>query len=182
MIAKAAEFELDLAGALSGFWQRLFGPLLAITTAMVTSFKLELMQAIHDLTGGSPSGDMFKLALIKANPNASYGAATTNYSDLSAQSPQDEVADSGSYVAGGGELVGVGGFPQASGTTIIHDFNDIAFTSATISADGCIIYNASKANRAASVHDFGGTKTSTNGTFTVSMPAADASNAVLRIA
>lgn len=149
-----------------------------ITTAFPSSLKRELFQGLHNFDSGSPSGDTFKLALIKANPNASYGASTTNYADLSAQSPQDEVPASGSYSLGGGTLTNNG--VSLSGTTGFVDFADISFTTATISADGCLIYNT-RGNRAVYVGDFGGTKTSTNGTFTVQFPAADASNALLRL-
>lgn len=149
-----------------------------ITTAFPNSLKRELFQGLHNFDAGSPS-DTFKLALIKANPNASYGASTTNYSEINAQSPQDEVPASGTYAAGGGTLTNAG--VTLSGTTGFVDFDDISFTSATISADGCIIYNWSKAGKAVYVGDFGGTKTSTNGTFTVQFPAADSSNALLRL-
>ncbi len=149
-----------------------------ITTAMCSSFKKELLLGLHNFD--TSPGDMFKLALIKATPNLNYGAANINYSEINAQSPQDEVAASGTYAAGGGALVNQG--VTLSGTTAFTDFADLAFTSATISADGCMIYNASRGNRAVSTHDFGGTKTSTNGTFTVVFPTADSSNAILRLA
>lgn len=149
-----------------------------ITTAMCTSFKRELFLGLHNFD--TSPGDTFKLALIKAAPDQNYGAANTNYSELNDHSPQDEVGESGSYVAGGGTLVSQG--VTVSGTTAFVDFADISFTSATISADGCMIYNANRENRAVSVHAFGGTKTSTNGTFTVNFPVADASNAILRLA
>jgi hypothetical protein len=110
---------------------------------------------------------------------STYGAATTNYSDVTS-SPGDEVANSGTYTAGGAQLTSAG--VTLSGTTAFVDFADVSFTSATISADGCIIYNADRGNRAVSVHDFGGTKTSTNGTFSVVFPVADSSNAILRLA
>jgi hypothetical protein len=150
----------------------------AITTAMCSSFKKELMQGIHNFDSGSPSGDTFKLALIKSGMGSSYTAASTNYSDITS-SPGDEVPNSGTYTAGGATLVNQG--VTLSGTTAFTDFSDVSFTSATISADGCMIYNASEGNKAVSVHDFGGTKTSTNGTFSVIMPTADASNAILRL-
>lgn len=152
---------------------------MGISTAMCTSFKVELMKALHDFTGGSPQGHTFKLALIKSSMAGAYGAATTNYSQISG-SPTDEIGATGSYPVGGGQLTNVE--PSSSSTTALTDFNDISFTSATISSDGCMIYNATSGNRAVSVHDFGGTKTSTNGTFTVTFPVADASNAILRIA
>lgn len=149
-----------------------------ITTAMCSSFKRELFLGLHNFD--TSPGNTFKLALIKSTPNLNYGASNTNYSELNAQSPQDEVPASGTYVAGGGALASNG--VTLSGTTAFVDFADASFTSATISADGCMIYNSNRENRAVSVHDFGGTKSSTNGTFSVVFPAADASNAILRLA
>lgn len=174
---QALTLHNDVAESFRDFWGRIFGPLLAITTAMCSSFKRELMLAIHNFD--TSPGDNFKLALIKSGMGSTYGAATTNYSDVTS-SPGDEVANSGSYLAGGFNLVNQG--VTLSGTTAFTDFADVSATSATISADGCIIYNANKQNRAVSVHDFGGTKTSTNGTFSVVFPAADSSNAILRLA
>ena len=145
---------------------------MAITTAMCTSFKSELLGGIHDLDTNS-----LKIALIKASPAGTYGAATTNYSDVTGNS--DEASGTG-YSAGGQVLDSV--TISVDGTTAIVDIADEVFTSSTISADGCIIYNASASNAAICVIDFGGTKTSTNGDFTISFPAADASNAIIRIA
>lgn len=145
---------------------------MAITTAMCTSFKSELLGGIHDLDTNS-----IKIALIKASPSGTYGAATTNYSDVTGNS--DEASGTG-YSAGGQVLDSV--TISIDGTTAIVDIADEVFTSSTISADGCIIYNASASNAAICVIDFGGTKTSTNGDFTISFPAADASNAIIRIA
>lgn len=145
---------------------------MAITTAMCTSFKSELLGGVHDLDTHS-----IKIALIKASPTGTYGAATTNYSDVTGNS--DEASGTG-YTTGGQVLDSV--TISTDGTTAIVDIADEVFTSATISADGCIIYNASASNAAICVIDFGGTKTSTNGDFTISFPTADASNAIIRIA
>lgn len=145
---------------------------MAITTAMCTSFKSELLGGTHDLDTHS-----IKLALIKASPTGTYGAATTNYSDVTGNS--DEATGTG-YTAGGQVLDGV--TISIDGTTAIVDITDEVFTSSTISADGCIIYNASASNAAIAVIDFGGTKTSTNGDYTIQFPTADASNAIIRIA
>ena len=145
---------------------------MAITTAMCTSFKSELLGGTHDLDTHT-----LKLALIKASPTGTYGAATTNYSDVTGNS--DEATGTG-YTAGGQNLDGA--TISTDGTTAIVDFTDEVFTSATVSADGCIIYNSSASNKAICVIDFGGTKTSTNGDFTIQFPAADASNAIIRIA
>lgn len=145
---------------------------MAITTAMCTSFKSELLGGTHDLDTHS-----IKLALIKATPTGTYGAATTNYSDVTGNS--DEATGTG-YTAGGQVLDGV--TISTDGTTAIVDITDEVFTSSTISADGCIIYNASASNKAIAVIDFGGTQTSTNGDYTIQFPTADASNAIIRIA
>lgn len=145
---------------------------MAITTAMCTSFKQELLGGIHDL-----DTDSIKLALIKATPTGTYGAATTNYSDVTGNSDE---ASGTNYTAGGQVLDGA--TISVSGTTAIVDFTDEVFNDVTVSADGCIIYNAGKANRAICVIDFGGTVSATAGDLTIEFPAADASNAVIRIA
>jgi hypothetical protein len=145
---------------------------MAITTALCNTFKQELLGGIHDL-----DTDTIKLALIKATPTGSYGAATTNYTDVTGNS--DEASGTG-YTAGGQALDSA--TITLSGSTAFVDFADEVIVTATVSADGCIIYNSSKANRAIAVIDFGGTKTSTNGDFTIQFPTADASNAIIRIA
>jgi hypothetical protein len=138
---------------------------------MSTSFKVELMQAVHNFTTGT--GNTFKLALY--DNSASFTAATTAYTVT------NEVANSGSYAAGGGTLTNV--TPTSTGTTAFTDFADLSFTSATITAFGALIYNDTAAgNPAVFVLDFGGAKTSTSGTFTIIFPTADASNAIIRIA
>lgn len=138
---------------------------------MCTSFKVELMQAVHNFT--TSTGNTFKLALY--NNSASFTAATTAYT------ASNEVSASGSYAAGGGALTNV--TPTSTGTTAFTDFADISFTSATITAYGALIYNDSAAgDPAVCVLDFSGAKTSTNGTFTVIFPTADSTNAIIRIA
>ena len=139
---------------------------------MCTSFKVEILKGVHNFTASS--GNTFKLALY--TNSASFTAATTAYTAT------NEVANSGSYSAGGGTLVSV--TPVVSGTTTaVCDFADLAFTSATITARGALIYNSSAAgNPTVAVLDFGADKTSTTGTFTIQFPTADASNAIVRIA
>jgi hypothetical protein len=138
---------------------------------LCTSFKKELMQAVHNFTAGT--GDTFKLALY--NDNASFTAATTAYTAT------NEVDNSGSYVAGGGVLTNV--TPTSSGTTAFTDFVDLSFTSATITAYGALIYNdTATGDPSVCVLDFGGAKTSTNGTFTIVFPTADSTSALIRIA
>jgi hypothetical protein len=138
---------------------------------MCTSFKVELMRAVHNFT--TSTGNTFKLALYDNSP--SFTAATTAYTS------SGEVANSGTYSAGGGALTNV--TPTSSGTTAFTDFADLSFTSATITAFGAMIYNDSAAgDPAVCILDFGGAKTSTNGTFTIIFPTADATSAIIRIA
>lgn len=138
---------------------------------MCTSFKVELMRAVHNFT--TSTGNTFKLALYDNTP--SFTAATTAYTS------SGEVANSGTYSAGGGALTNV--TPTSSGTTAFTDFADLSFTSATITAFGAMIYNDSAAgDPAVCILDFGGAKTSTNGTFTIIFPTADATSAIIRIA
>ena len=146
---------------------------MAITQAVCSSFKRQLLEAVHDFRVGE---DAFKLALYTSS--AVLDAATSTYAAT------NEVGDSGSYEAGGGALTQVN--PSVSGTTALTDFADISFTSATITARGAVIYNSTPThtytNPTCVVLDFGSDKTSTSGTFTVSFPAADASNAIIRVA
>ena len=143
---------------------------MAITQAVCTSFKQELLVGTHNFT--ATTGDTFKIALYDSS--ATLSASTTAYSS------SDEVSNSGTYTAGGGSLTNV--TPTTSGTTALCDFSDVSFTSATITARGALIYNTTDSNKAVCVLDFGGDKTSTSGTFTIQFPAADASNAILRLA
>ena len=143
---------------------------MAITQAVCTSFKQEILVEGHDFT--ATTGDTFKIALNSSS--ATLSASTTAYSAT------NEVSNSGTYTAGGGSLTAV--TPTTSGTTALCDFADASFTSATITARGALIYNSSASNKAVVVLDFGGDKTSTSGTFTIAFPAADASNAILRLA
>jgi len=143
---------------------------MAITQAVCTSFKQEILVEGHNFTAST--GDTFKIALYSSD--ATLSASTTAYSDT------NEVSDSGTYSAGGGSLTAV--TPTTSGTTAFCDFANISFTSATITARGALIYNSSASNKAVVVLDFGGDKTSTSGTFTIAFPAADSSNAILRLA
>jgi hypothetical protein len=138
---------------------------------MCTSFKVELMRAVHNFTTGT--GSTFKLALY--DNSASFTAATTAYTAT------NEVAASGTYTAGGGTLTNV--TPTSSSTTAFTDFVDLSFTGATITAYGAMIYNDTAAgNPSVCILDFGGAKSSSSGTFTIVFPAADITNAILRIA
>jgi len=145
---------------------------MAITTAMCTSFKSELLGGTHDL-----DTDSLKLALIKATPSGTYDATTTNYSDVTGNSDE---ATGTNYTAGGQALDSA--VISVDGTTAIVDFADEVFANVTTSADGCIIYNTAASNAAIAVIDFGGTVSATAGDLTIQFPTADASNAVIRIA
>ncbi len=151
---------------------------MAITQAMCTSFKTELLTGTHNFTNSS--GNTFKLALYaigsggKSSTTATLGATTTAFTTTG------EVASSGSYATGGGSLTNV--TPTASGTTAFTDFADVSFTTATITARGALIYNSSQSNKAVAALDFGANKTSTSGTFTIQFPTANASSAIIRIA
>ena len=146
---------------------------MAITQAMCTSFKQELLQGQHNFTNG---GSTFKLALFTSS--ASLGAATTGYST------SNEASGAG-YTAGGAALTNV--TPTTSGTTAFCDFNDLTFSSASITANGAMIYNTttgggSNTTDSCIILAFGADKTATNGDFTIQFPTADASNAIIRIA
>ena len=142
---------------------------MAITQAMCTSFKQELLEAVHNFKNSG--GDTFKIALYTSS--ASLGAGTTAYTT------SNEVSGTG-YTAGGNTLTRVD--PSSSGTTAITDFADSTWSSATITARGALIYNDTDSDKAVAVLDFGADKTSTGGDFTVQFPAADARNAIIRIA
>ena len=147
---------------------------MAITTAMCTSFKKELLEAKHDFNASS--GHTFKIALYTSS--ASLDASTTDYSS------SNEVSGTG-YSAGGNTLTNID--PTTSGTTAFADFADTTWSSATITANGALIYNTttdggSGTTDAVAVLAFGGDKTSTNGDFVIQFPTADASNAIIRIA
>jgi len=145
---------------------------MAISSAICNSFKQELLVGTHNFTASS--GNTFKIALYTSD--ASLGASTTAYST------SNEISNtSGSaYSAGGATLTSV--TPVLSGSTAVCDFNDVSFTSASFTANGCLIYNDTQSDKAVAVIAFGGDKTVSSGTFTIQFPAADASNAIIRLA
>ena len=150
---------------------------MAITSAICSSFKQELLQGKHDFD--SSGGHTFKIALFTSS--ASLGASTTDYST------SNEITNtSGSaYTAGGATLTNAG--VSLSSTTAFTDFDDVSYTSASFTANGALIYNTttdggSSTTDAVAVIAFGSDKTATNGTFTIQFPAADASNAIIRLA
>lgn len=142
---------------------------MAITQAMCTSFKLELMQGMHNFN--ATGGDTFKIALYTSA--ATLGPSTTAYTT------SNEVTGAG-YTAGGNTLTRVD--PASAGTTAFTDFADTSWSNASFTARGALIYNASDSNRAVCVLDFGSDKTVSDGTFTIQFPTPDAANAIIRIA
>jgi|TARA_Y100000748_G_scaffold294298_1_gene284792 hypothetical protein len=145
---------------------------MAISSAVCNSFKQEILVGTHNFTASS--GNAFKLALYQSD--ASLGASTTAYST------SEEITNtSGSaYTAGGKALTSV--TPVLDGSTAVCDFADISFTSASFTANGCLIYNDTQSDKAVCVVAFGGDKTVSSGTFTIQFPAAAASTAIVRIA
>ena len=152
---------------------------MAITSAICSSFKQELLQGKHSLDTSGNSGDTFKIALFDSD--ASLGASTTDYST------SEEISNtSGSaYTAGGKALTNTG--VGLTSTTAFTDFSDVSFTSASFTANGALIYNTTTAGGsnttdAVCVIAFGSNKTATNGTFEIQFPANDSSNAIIRLA
>ena len=149
---------------------------ISITTAMPTSFKVELLKGVHNFTAST--GDTFKIALLKAVAAGSgtFGAATTNYSDLGT----DELGSGSGYTTGGNTLTSV--TPVADGTTAICDFADTTWSAATFTTCGALIYNDTDAGAACAVLSFGGDQQVSSGDFEIQFPAAAAATAIIRIA
>ena len=145
---------------------------MTISSAVCNSFKQEILVGTHNFTASS--GNAFKLALYTSS--ASLGAGTTAYSS----SNEISNASGSAYSAGGKTIVSV--TPALDGSTAVCDFADISFTSASFTANGCLIYNDTQADKAVCVAAFGGDKTVSSGTFTIQFPAAGASTAIVRIA
>ena len=146
---------------------------MAITSAVCTSFKVELLKGVHNFT--ATTGNTFKIALYTSS--ASLGAGTTAFTT------SNEITNSSgtAYTSGGATLTSV--TPTSDSTTAVCDFSDVSYTSASFTANGCLIYNSSASgNPAAVVVAFGGDKTVTSGTFTIQFPTADATNAIIRLA
>ena len=137
---------------------------------MCTSFKKELLEGVHNFKNSG--GNTFKLAMY--TNSASFNAATTAYTT------SNEVSGTG-YSAGGGSLTRVD--PAASGTTAFTDFDDLTFSSSTITARGALIYNdTASGDPTVVVLDFGSDKSSSSGDFTIQFPTANSSSAIIRIA
>jgi len=151
---------------------------MAITQAMATSFKVEILDGIHNFGTGviraSTAADKFKLALYTSS--ATLSATTTAYTT------SNEVSSVSTNYPAGGLTLTISQVPTSSGTTAFIDFDDLTFPSATLTANGALIYNETQGNKAVAVLAFGGDKTSTAGNFTIQFPAAAASTAILRIA
>ena len=146
---------------------------MAITSAICSSFKQELLQRKHSFE--SSGGHTFKLALFDSS--ATLNATTTDYST------SEEITNTSgtAYTAGGATLTSV--TPTTDSTTAICDFADVSYTSASFTANGALIYNDSASgDPACAVIAFGSDKTVTSGTFTIQFPTADATNAIIRIA
>ena len=141
-----------------------------MANTVCTSFKSELLSGVHDF---ATAGDTFKLSLYTSS-------STINNASTTVYTTSDEVANSGSYTAGGGSLANQA--VSTDGTTALVDFDDLSFTSATITARYALIYNSSDSNKAVCVLDFGTDQTSTSGTFTIQFPSAGASTAIIRVA
>ena len=145
---------------------------MAITSAICTSFKQELLVGTHNFT--ATTGDTFKLALFTSS--ATLGAGTTAFNT------SNEITNSSgtAYTSGGVSLTSV--TPTLDSSTAVCDFANASFTSASFTANGCLIYNSSKSNKAVAAIAFGADKTVTSGTFTIQFPTADATNAIIRLA
>jgi hypothetical protein len=141
---------------------------MAITSAICTSFKQEILVEGHNLTNGA---DSIKLALYTSS--ATLGAGTTAFVTTGQ-------ATGTNYSSGGSALTNV--TPSTSGTTAIVDFADLTFSTATVTARGCLLYNTTNSNKAICAIDFGGDKTSTAGDFTVVFPSPTATGAIIRLA
>jgi len=145
---------------------------MAITSAICTSFKQELLVGTHNFT--ATTGNTFKIALYTSS--ATLGAGTTAFSDT------NEITNSSgtAYTSGGATLTSI--TPTTDSTTAVCDFTNVSFTNASFTANGALIYNSSQSNKAVAVIAFGSDKTVTSGTFTIEFPAADATNAIIRLA
>ena len=151
---------------------------MAISQAMATSFKVQILDGVHNFGSGvvraSTAADVFKLALYTSS--ATLSAATTVYSSA------DEVSSSGTNYPAGGLTLTISQAPTFTTTTAWLDFDDLTFPSATITANGALIYNETQGNKAVAVLAFGADKTSTAGNFTIQFPSPTSTTAILRIA
>ena len=140
---------------------------MAITQGMANSFKVHLLSGTKNF-----NSDTFLLSLYTSS--ATLGETTTAYTT------SGECPSTGNYTAGGNTLT-VSVTPTNTGNVAYVSFANTSWTNATITANGALIYNSSRANAAVAVLAFGGDKTSTNGTFAVNFPTADSSSAIIRL-
>jgi len=152
---------------------------MAITSAICSSFKRDLLKGKHDFDTSGDGGDSFKIALYTSS--ATLDASTTNYSATNEITNTSGTA----YTAGGEALTNTG--VGLTSTTAFTDFSDVSWTSASFTANGALIYNTttdggSSTTDAVCVIAFGSDKTATNGTFTIQFPANDSSSAIIRLA
>ena len=152
---------------------------MAITSAICSSFKRDLLKGKHDFDTSGDGGDSFKIALYTSS--ATLNASTTNYSATNEITNTSGTA----YTAGGEALTNTG--VGLTSTTAFTDFSDVSWTSASFTANGALIYNTttdggSSTTDAVCVIAFGSDKTATNGTFTIQFPANDSSSAIIRLA
>ena len=155
---------------------------MTIASAVCSSFKKELLQGYHDFDANGSGGDTFKLALYTSG--ATLNATTTVYSTNPGGGGNTEVANGNGYTTAGATLVNTG--VGLTSTTAFTDFTDVSFTSASFTANGCLIYNTqanagSGTTNAVCVVAFGGDKTVSSGTFTIQFPTNDSSSAILRL-
>ena len=155
---------------------------MTIASAVCSSFKKELLQGYHDFDANGSGGDTFKLALY--TDQATLGAATTAYATNPGGGSNTEVANGNGYTTAGATLVNTG--VGLTSTTAFTDFTDVSFTSASFTANGCLIYNTqanggSGTTNAVCAVAFGGDKTVSSGTFTIQFPTNDSSSAILRL-
>jgi len=148
---------------------------MSILQGATTSFKVELLQAVHNF--GPTSANTFKVALYTAS--ADINASTTVYSTT------NEVTGTG-YTAGGNTLV-ISTSPTSGNNTnniptAYISFSNTSWTSASFTARAALIYNSSQSDKSVAILDFGSDKTVSNNTFEIIFPTADANSAIVRIA
>jgi len=152
---------------------------MATTTAICNTFKSEVMQGLHDFT--TTTGDVFAIALIKTSPAGTYGAASTNYSDITGNS--DEVPNGSGYTTGGfAWTAGQNTTPVVNGGQGCATWSvNPSWTAATFDTSAGMIYNTTNGDRATSTYDFGGNQSVSSGTLTLVLPAQTANNAIIQI-
>lgn len=154
----------------------------SITTNMCSSFKQELMEAVHNFS--SSGGNTFKVLLLSGSEAGTYDSTVTNVGTPGSGTPSssnvgtDEVSGTG-YTSGGATLTNSG--VSLSGTTAFTSFGNPSWSSASFTTSGCVIYNSTESGKTCGVFSFGGNQTVTNGTFTILMPTANSTSAILRL-